>query len=68
MKKCFRKLQPRIISYRSYKNFYNEKFQKDLKRKVARQVFVNNDDSFQRFCDINIDILNKHASHQKIYI
>ena len=67
MKKCCRKLQPRI-SYSSYKNFYNEKFQKDLKRTVARQVFVNNDDSFQRFCDINIDILNKHASHQKIYI
>ena len=60
MKKYFRELQPRIINYRSYNKDFSNEFLKDLKRKIAIQVFPNNDNSIQRFCDINIEILNEY--------
>ena len=31
----------------------------------SQQVFVNNDDGLQRFCDININILNRHAPRKR---
>ena len=45
-----RKLQPRVINY---------EFRNALKKKVASQIFIDIDDSLQRFCDINIEILKK---------
>lgn len=68
IKKHFRRLQPRIINFGSYQDLYNEEFWKDLKRKVASQIFVNKDVSFQRFCDFNVETLNKHAPLKKRYI
>ena len=59
MSKNIRKLQPRVINY---------EFRNDLKRRVASHVFVNSDHSLQRFCDINIEILNKHAPLKKRYL
>ena len=35
--------------------------------KLSKQVLVNNDDGFQRFCDINTKTLNKHAPSKKKY-
>ena len=52
MKKSFRKFHPRLINYRSYKNFSNEAFRKCLLEKLSKDVFVNNDEGLQRFCDI----------------
>ena len=40
MKICFRKLYPRLINYRWYKDFTNEEFRKDLKRNVASLLSV----------------------------
>ena len=70
MKKYFRKLQLRYINYWSYEDFYNEGFRKDLIRKVVliRKGIFQNDDSLQRFCSINIEILNEHAPGTKRYI
>lgn len=45
-----------------------KEFRKDLKRKVASQVFDRNDDSLQRCYDINIETSNKHAARKKRYI
>ena len=42
MRKSFQKLQPRIISYRSYKNFSNKKFKSCLLNELRKADFVNN--------------------------
>ena len=36
-----------------------------LINKLSRENFVNNDDGFQRFCDISLATLNKHAPCKK---
>ena len=59
MKKVFQKLRPRIVS------FSNEAFRNLLLNKLSKEVFLTNDDSLQRFCCINIDVLNKHELRKK---
>ena len=61
MRKIFKKLKPRTINYRSYKHFSNEAYRESLLHKLSKEVFVNNGDGLQRFCDITINILNRHA-------
>ena len=34
---------------------------------LSKEVLVNNDDGFQRFCHINMTILNEHAQSKKMY-
>ena len=65
MRKIFKKLESRTISYRSYKQFSNEVYRESLLHELSKEVFVNNDDILQRFCDINIDILNRHAPRKR---
>ena len=62
MKKSFRKFHPRLINYRSYKNFSNEAFRECLLEKLSKEIFENNDEGLQMFCDINLQVLNQHAS------
>ena len=62
MRKSFKKYQPKIINYRSYKNFSNEKYRETLINNLSKENFINNDDGFQRFC---LDALNKHAPRKK---
>ena len=61
MRKIFKELKPRTICYRSYKHFSNEAYRESLLHEVSKEVFVNNNDGLQRFCDININILNRHT-------
>ena len=67
MRKRFKKFQARVIHYRSYKYFSNEYFRKRLLEKLSKEVLVNNNNGFQRFCDINITTLNIHAPSKKKY-
>ena len=62
MKKYFKKLQLRIINYRSYKHFSNNTFRKDLIDKLSDEKFVINDDGLKRFYKLSVNVLNKHAS------
>ena len=48
MRKSFKKYQPKIINYRSYKNFSNEKYRETLINDLSKENFINNDDGFQR--------------------
>ena len=66
-RKRSKKFQPKVIHYRSYKYFSNEYFEKCLLEKLSNEVLVNNDNDFQRFCDINITTLNDHAPSKKKY-
>ena len=65
MGKSFKKYQPKIINYRSYKNFSNEKCRETLINNLSKENFINNDDGFQSFCHISLDALNKHAPRKK---
>ena len=47
----------------SYKHFSNETFIKDLLDRLSVEVFVNNDNGLQRFCELNI--LNKHTPRKE---
>ena len=63
--KSFRKFLPWLINYRSYKNFLNKRFRENLLQNISKEAFVNNDEGLQRFCNINLKVLNQHAP-QKI--
>ena len=65
MGKIFKKLKPRTINYRSYKHFSNQAYRESLLHEHSKKVFVNNDGGLQRFCDININILNRHAPRKR---
>ena len=67
MRKTFKKYQHRVINYRSYKQFSNEAFRESLINSLSNQVFINNDNGFDRFCKISIDTLNKFAPVKKKY-
>ena len=65
MRKSFKKYQPSIISYRSYKNFSNAAFRETLIKKLSNENLVNNDNGLERFCDISLETLNKHVPCNK---
>ena len=65
MRKSFRKLQPRIINYMSYKNFPNKKFKNYLWNELRNEDFFNNEKGFERVCNVSINVLNLHAPRKK---
>ena len=65
MRKIFKKLKPITINYRSYKHFSNEAYREPLLHKLSKEVFVNKNDGLQRSCDINVNILNRHAPRNR---
>ena len=54
MGKGFKKSKQKITNYRSYKHFSKEACRETLMNKLSQENFVNNDDSFQRLCDISL--------------
>ena len=58
MKKAFKKYQPRIVNYRSYKHSSNETFIKDFLNRLSNEVFVYNDTVLQRICELSVDDLH----------
>ena len=50
-------MRPRIINYRSFKDFSNDDFRKTLIDRLHNQTYVNNDDGFVRLCKVSIDAL-----------
>ena len=65
MRKILKKLKQRAINYKSYTHFSNEASGEYLLPELLKEVLVNNDDGLQRFCDININILNRHAPRKR---
>ena len=56
MRKTFKKMHPRVINYRSYRDFYNEIFRVYLINNLANEVFVNSDDD-----ELTKILLNDHG-------
>ena len=68
MKTSFRKLKPKIINYRKYKNFSNDIFRDNLLEELS-QVRINNDDEgFNNFLRICRNTLDRFAPRKKKYI
>ena len=67
VRKTYKKLSPRIISYRSYKGFSNETFRDCLMNNLSNEVFSNNDNGLENFCKTTMDTLNLFAPIKKKY-
>ena len=61
IRKTFKKIKPRIINYRSHNNFSNEYYRKCFFNELKRETFVNNDRGFEKFWDMSVKLINKHA-------
>ena len=55
------------MSYRSYRNFANKKFRGKLLHNLSKVNLVSDVDGFQKFCDIWLETLNKHAPCKQKY-
>ena len=62
MKKNFRKFHPRLINYRSYKNFSNETFRECLLQKLSTMK------GYKRACALIFQVLNQAAPQKLRYI
>ena len=67
MRKTSKKMRPRVINYRSYRDFSNETFRVSLINNLLNEAFVNNDDRLKKFCKITMDTLNSFAPIKKKY-
>ena len=66
-KKTFKKMRPRVINYRSYRDFSNQTFRVSLINNLPNEVFVNNNDGLQKFYKTTMDTLNSFATIKKKY-
>ena len=69
LKMHFRKLPPRIISYRDFSNYHNANFINSLTEVLFKgentESFVKDPDCFYKVCT---EFLNQHAPHKKKYV
>ena len=66
MKVFYKKQKPKIIQYRSYKNFDNQVFQRELNSELLK-IDSNNAD-LSEFTEIFLSILDKHAPKKQKFI
>ena len=57
----FKKLPPRIIKYRSYKNFNEKNFVYELDQQLIQGDVYKTENSFSKLTEILSETLNKHA-------
>ena len=65
LKVQFRKLDPKVVSYRNYKKFSNDIFLKSLNNELSKYSFSQDENGFDRFCQICTDAPNKYAPRKK---
>ena len=66
MKKSFKKSEPKIITYRSYKSFCNNNFREALRQVISKRGNCNT--NFKRFISSCNKILDQHAAQKKKYL
>ena len=59
MKVTFKKVQPRIIPYRDYKHFQNDRYRDKLTPKLSDIVSENNNIRLNEFLSICMDTLDQ---------
>ena len=63
MKVFYKKQKPKIIQYRSYKNFYNQVFQRELNSELLK--IDSNNAELSEFTEIILSILDRYAKKSK---
>ena len=66
LKQYFPKLKPKMVNYKDYQNFQNNEFRAELDNEMSKHDLGNME--YQRFLNIFIDILNKHAPMKQKYL
>ena len=69
MKTFFEKLQPRVVNYRDYKHFENDRFRTDLLSEFGKPNIVENENGLNNLlnaCKRTLDML--HASRSTTII
>lgn len=56
MRKTIKKVSPRIINYRLFRDLSNE-----VLINLSREVFVHYDDELEKFCKATMDTLSRFA-------
>ena len=66
LKSYFKKEAPKVIIYRDYKYFDNEKFSNELENELSKIGSLTlNYDTFKNVC---MDVVNKHTPSKRKYI
>ena len=68
MKTNFRKLEPKIINYRNYRYFSNDRFREKVTSELSKVVLENSDKGFNKFLVACKEALNMYAPLKKKYI
>ena len=68
MKTNFQKLEPKIINYRNYRYFSNDRFREKVTSELSKVVLENSDKGFNKFLDVCKEALNMYAPLKKKYI
>ena len=65
-KMTFQKLKPRVMNYRDYKHFNNERFRDDLLSGISNS-YLEFDNSFDEFSNMCRSTLDQHALRKRKY-
>ena len=68
MKTNFRKLEPKIINYRNYRYFSNDRFREKVTSELSKVVLENSGKGFNKFLVVRKEALNMYALLEKKYI
>ena len=63
----FQKLKPRVINYRDYKHFNNERFRDDLLSEISNSYLEFDNNSFDEFFNMCRSTLDQHAPRKQTY-
>ena len=67
MRKTFKKMPPKVINYRSHRDFSNETYIVVRINNFSIEVFVKNNDGLKKFCKPTMDTLNYFSPIKKKY-
>ena len=67
VRKAFKKIGPRVINHRSFRDVANETYIASLIINLRNEVFVSNDDGLEKFCKTFMDTLKSFGPIKKKY-
>ena len=65
MNTCYWKIMPRVINYRDYRSFSNERFRESLLENLKGKLSENSDKSFRNFINTCNAVLDKQLPKKK---
>ena len=68
MKVFYKKQKPTIITYHSYKHFFNELFMADVQNRISYVTSENNDLEFDLFKAALNETIQRHAPIKQQYV